>query len=300
MKKVLFIINPHSGQQVMRDDLLDCLDILCAAGFEPTVHITQGPQDAERIVRDRGMEYDRILCAGGDGTLDEVVNGMMSLTRCPPLGYIPAGTTNDFASSLDIPKYPEDATLIAAGEHTVVIDVGRFNDRFFTYIAAFGAFTGVSYTTPQPTKNLLGHAAYVLEGIKALPSIKAYHLKIDSAEVQLEGDFIYGMVTNARTIGGIMEMPGADVEMDDGLFEVLLVRQPENPVQLQGIINMLLAQDMRSEQICHFKTARVCFENTLDMPWTLDGEFGGAPPSVWIENCKQALRLFTQAGEAET
>ncbi len=299
MKKILFVINPRSGQQIMREDLFDCLEILCAAGLEPTVRLTQGPQDAERIVREHGSEYDRVLCAGGDGTLDEVVNGLMSLPRRPPLGYIPAGTTNDFANSLGIPKYPEDATRIAAGDHTSNIDVGRFNDRFFTYIAAFGAFTGVSYSTSQPKKNLLGHAAYVLEGIKALPNIKAYHLKIDSAEVQHEGDFIYGMVTNARTIGGIVEMPGADVEMDDGLFEVLLVRQPENPMQLQGIINVLLAQDMSSDQICHFKTACIRFENTQDMPWTLDGEFGGAPPQVCIENCKQALRLFTEAGETE-
>lgn len=291
MNKALFVINPHAGQETLREDLMDVLSEF-SKSFETTIYVTQGAQDAERIVAEQGAKYDRIFCAGGDGTLDEVVNGLMRLREAPPLGYIPAGTTNDFANSLGIPKYPEDAARIATGEHSFLVDIGRFNDRLFTYIAAFGAFTGVSYNTPQPTKNLLGHAAYVLEGIKSLASIKAYHLKVQSAEVDIEDDFIYGMVTNATSIGGIVEVSPELVALDDGLFEVLLIRQPDTPLQLQGIINMLLAQDMSSELICHFKTKRVSFQNEQEMPWTLDGEFGGAPETVVIENQPRALRIL--------
>lgn len=292
MPKALFIINPKAGQESMRDDLIDVLDILCHAGFETTTHITQSAQDAQQLVQARGMQYDRIICAGGDGTLDEVINGLMTLSQPPPLGYIPAGTTNDFASSLSIPKYPEDAARIAVGSNIFHCDIGRFNERYFVYIAAFGAFTQVSYTTPQPTKNFFGHAAYVLEGIKLLPSIKTYHLKIKSAEMQLEDDFIYGMITNATSVGGVVEVSADEVEMGDGLFEVFLIRQPNNPIQLQGIINMLLMQDMSSDLICHFQTSDICVESDKEMPWTLDGEYGGSPPRVRIQNIKQALQIF--------
>lgn len=294
MKKLLWIVNPNSGRGEIREDLMDCIDIFCKAGFEPTVYLTQGPQDACRMARDESYRFDRIVCCGGDGTLDEVVNGLMVRDNPPPLGYIPGGTTNDVANSLGIPKYAEDAAEIAANGRPFRIDIGRFNDRYFTYIAAFGAFTGVAYSTPQPYKSLFGHAAYVLGGILTLPAIKAYHMcvKSEDAQIDLEGDFIYGMVTNTTSVGGMMGVTPEEVEMDDGLFEVLLVRQPANPMQLQGIMNMLLVQDMSSELLVHFKTGKVQFEVQDEMPWTLDGEFGGAPYKVQIENCKQALTLL--------
>ncbi|MCB6364643.1 YegS/Rv2252/BmrU family lipid kinase [Intestinibacillus massiliensis] len=296
MDKLLWIVNPHSGSGAIREDMMDCIDIFCKAGYEPTVYLTQGPQDACRIAREESHRFDRIVCCGGDGTLDEVVNGLMACENPPPLGYIPGGTTNDMANSLGIPKYPEDAAKIAAHGRPFPMDVGRFNDRYFTYIAAFGAFTGVSYSTPQPYKSLFGHAAYVLEGIRTLPTIKAYPIEVEAkqAGISLAGDFIYGMVTNTTSVGGIIGVAPEEVEMDDGLFEVLLVRQPENPMQLQGIISMLLAQDMRSELIVHFKADRVCFKAQGEMPWTLDGEYGGAPQQVEIENCKRALTLLVE------
>lgn len=300
MEKLLWIVNPHSGSGEIREDMLDCIDIFCKAGFETTVYITQGPQDASRIAREQAQRYDRIVCYGGDGTLDEVVNGLMACESPPPLGYIPGGTTNDVAASLGIPKYAEDAARIAAGGRRFQMDVGRFNDRYFTYIAAFGAFTKVSYSTPQPYKSLFGHAAYVLEGIRALPSIKAYPVRVYSPDAQIDtaGEFIYGMVTNTTSVGGIVGVSASDVEMDDGLFEVLLVRQPENPMQLQGIVSMLLAQDMRSALLLHFKARQVFFSAQDTMPWTLDGEFGGAPEQVEIENCKQALTLLIEDKDA--
>ncbi len=300
MQKVLFIINPNSGSGEMRQDLMECLDIFCKAGFETTVYLTQCTQDAEHLVRENAHRFDRIVCAGGDGTLDEVVNGMMALDTRPPIGYLPAGTTNDFARSLQIPPYPEDAAKIAAFGKPFLIDVGKCNDRYFTYIAAFGAFTGVSYSTPQPYKSLFGHTAYVLEGIRALPAIKAYQTHVVGDGVEVTGSFIYGMVTNATMVGGVFSVSEDDVQMDDGLFEVLLIRQPENAVQLQGIINLLLAQNMDSDMIVHFKSAAVSMEMQEAVCWTLDGEFGGKLQTVQIENQRQAITLLTPQDYGET
>ena len=258
------------------------------------MYLTQGSQHAFEIIRAEALHYDRIVCSGGDGTLDEVVNGLMLHESPPPLGYIPSGTANDMANSLGIPKYAEDAANIAVHGRLFRMDVGQFNERYFTYIAAFGAFTDVAYSTPQPYKNLLGHAAYVLNGILALPSIKAYpmHVHSDFEPVDVSDTFIYGMVTNATSVGGIVGVTPENVEMDDGLFEVLLVRQPENPLQLQGIIHMLLAQDMSSELLVHFKTNKVSFQMHDKISWTLDGEFGGTPESVEIENKEKALTIL--------
>lgn len=289
MKNLLFIINPHSGRGKIKENLMECLNIFSQEGYITSVYLTQEAGQAEQIAKQYASAFSRIVAAGGDGTLNEVVNGLMGLEKCPEIGYIPVGTTNDFGNSLGIPSIPEDAAKIAVTGTIFNLDVGRFDARYFTYIAAFGAFTGVSYSTPQPTKNLLGHAAYVLEGIRSLPSIKAYHLKLTCEETTIEGDFIYGMVTNATTVGGVLNVSNEEVEMDDGLFEVLLIHQPENPMQLQGIITLLLAQDLSSNAICHFKTKTVTFEMDEAMPWTLDGEYGGTPKTVRIENCRRVL-----------
>lgn len=297
MQKMLFIVNPHAGRGEMRDYLMDCLEIFGKAGYETTVYLTQGARDAERMVQENAYRFDRIVCAGGDGTLDEVVNGMMQISgEKKIIGYIPAGTTNDFAHSLHIPFHAEDAAEVIVHGKVFALDIGRFNDRYFTYIAAFGAFTGVSYSTPQPYKNLLGHAAYVLEGIRTLPSIKAVHAVVTTDQNErVEGDFVYGMVTNATTIGGVLNVSAEEVQMDDGLFEVLLIRQPGNPLQLQGIINLLLAQNMDSNQICHFKAASIHIEMDEAANWTLDGEFGGRVQSIQIQNCHQVLPLMIPA-----
>lgn len=294
MKKLLFIINPQSGRGILRDSLMECLDIFCKAGFETTVYLTQGAKDACRMAQENAARFDRIVTAGGDGTLDEVVNGLMQCEHRPPLGYIPTGTTNDFGNSLSISHYPEDAARIAASGTPFPLDIGRFNERYFTYIAAFGAFTSVSYQTPQPNKNLLGHAAYVLEGIRTLPFIKSYHVRAEQKNSNVEGEFIYGMVTNATTVGGLINVSARNVEMDDGLFEVLLVRQPENPMQLQGIINLLLAQKMDSDMLWHCKTDSIQFFMNDEVPWTLDGEYGGSPQVVEIENKTRAISILVK------
>ena len=223
MKKLLWIVNPHAGRGAMSGKVIGCVTAFQQAGYDVTLYVTQGAQDATRVARERAGEFDRIICAGGDGTLNEVVTGLMEAPVRPSLGYIPAGTTNDFAQSLDIPKVPAEAAVIAAGDRLQALDIGRFNDRYFNYIAAFGVFTEVSYATPQQSKNIFGRAAYIFEGVKALTNIKAYHIRVESEEVTVEDDFIYGMVTNSVSVGGFKGITPDGVALDDGLHEVLLV-----------------------------------------------------------------------------
>ena len=202
MKRMLWILNPYAGRGAMSGKIIGCVTAFQQAGYDVTIYITQGAQDATRVARERAGEFDRIVCAGGDGTLNEVITGLMQAETRPVLGYVPAGTTNDFAFSLGISKVPAEAAVIAAGDTLQALDIGRFNDRYFNYVAAFGAFTEVSYETPQQTKNIFGRAAYIIEGIKALTNIKTYHIRVNSAETQMEDDFIYGMVTNTVSVGG--------------------------------------------------------------------------------------------------
>ena len=205
MKKMLFIFNPRSGRERLRTKLLDILDLFVKAGYEVTVHVTQSAGDAQKQVEKKGGGVELLVCSGGDGTLNEVVSGMMAWSRekRPQLGYIPAGSTNDFAASLDLPKNMLRAAAIAVAGRPFAIDVGKFGDgRYFVYVAAFGAFTEVSYKTPQETKNVLGHQAYMLEAVKRIAGLKSYRMKFFWDDQELEEDFILGMVTNTISIGG--------------------------------------------------------------------------------------------------
>lgn len=296
MKKLLWIVNPHAGRGAMSGKIIGCVTAFQQAGFDVTLYVTQGAQDATRVARERAGEFDRIICAGGDGTLNEVVTGLMSVEAPPPLGYIPAGTTNDFAQSLDIPKVPAEAAVIAAGDRLQALDIGRFNDRYFNYIAAFGVFTEVSYATPQQSKNIFGRAAYILEGVKALTNIKAYHIRVESDEVTAEDNFIYGMVTNSVSVGGFKAITPDGVALDDGLHEVLLVYPVENPMELQWLVNDLLTHNMESTRFVYFRTAHITFEAADEIPWTLDGEFGGAVRHAEITNCARAITFATGEG----
>lgn len=292
MKKLLWIVNAHAGRGAIAGKVMPCVSIFQQAGFEVTIYATQGAADATRIVKERAADFDRIICVGGDGTLNEVITGLMqaALHPCPPLGYIPAGTTNDFASSLGIPKTIPEAAVIAAGDRLRALDIGRFNDRYFNYIAAFGVFTEVSYATPQQSKNIFGRAAYILEGIKSLTNIRSQRLKIESKEFSEEDDFIYGMVTNSVSVGGFPLNPDPDsVQLDDGLYEVLLVYNVEGPLELQWLANDLLTRNLESTRFAYFHTSHVSFDSEAPVPWTLDGEFGGATQYVEIENNARAI-----------
>lgn len=292
MKKLLFLYNVHAGKGLLKNQLAAVLDAFVKAGWDVTVHPTQGSGDATGVTLRRAGEFDRIVCSGGDGTLHEVVAGLMKRDSRPAVGYIPAGTTNDFAKNLDLPRGMEAMAATAAAGVPRPVDIGRFNDRFFLYVAAFGAFTDVSYNTPQQFKNVFGHLAYVLEGATRLGSIQAYPLRLEHDGGTEEGEFCYGMVSNTVSVGGFQSAPAETVKLDDGLFECILVRLPQTPVQLQAVIRALLqmAPD-ENGLVVSLRTSRLTITCPEELPWTLDGEYGGAPRQAHIQNCRQALSI---------
>jgi len=294
VKKLLFIYNPQAGRQQVRTNLAGLLDAFAARDYEITAHPTRGHGDAvEAAANSEG--YDRVVCCGGDGTLNETVNGLMSLPaeRRPVLGYIPTGTTNDFARNLNLPRGLVRMAKVACGDTLARCDVGTAEGKYFVYVAAFGLFTDVSYTTPQSTKNLLGHFAYVLEGAGRLANIPSFRLKVDTVDgVSVEGEYIYGMVGNTVSVGGVVNLPRDMVRLDDGLFEVLLVRQPKNGKDWQDILAALTTQNiMDCGMITGFPARRVTFASDQLIPWTLDGEFGGARTVTTIQNHPRAFAL---------
>ncbi|RDY29842.1 diacylglycerol/lipid kinase family protein [Lachnotalea glycerini] len=291
-KKMMFIFNPFAGKAQIKNKLIDILDIFTKNDFEITIYPTQRGEDAMELIRDlpEGI-YELVVCSGGDGTLDQVVTGMMKRQEKIPIGYIPTGSTNDFANSLKIPKNIVKAAEVTVGNDYFLSDIGSFNHDNFVYIAAFGIFTDVSYQTKQEVKNILGHAAYILEGVKRLSSIRSYQLKIECNGEIIEDEFIFGMVTNSISVGGFKNMTGKNVLLDDGLFEAAFIKKPNNPIELQEIIATLLIEDLNSQYICSYKTNRVVFSSEEAIPWTLDGEFGGEHKEAVIINNKQALSI---------
>jgi len=292
MKKLFFILNPRSGKEQLRTKLLDILDIFVKYGYEVSVHVTQNGQDATTVVKDRADRHDLIVCSGGDGTLNKVVSGLMEIDpeRRPILGYIPSGSTNDYASSLGLPRKMKMAAEMAVSGEDFSVDVGQFGtDQFFVYVAAFGAFTEVSYSTPQETKNLLGHQAYMLEAVKRITTLKSYILRLEWGERVLEEEFILGMVTNTISIGGFKGLVGLDVALDDGEFEVLLIRRPRTPKDIASIASYLIQREGENDCVYQFRTKELHITSPEPVDWTLDGEYGGAWTDVSIKNRKQAI-----------
>ena len=293
MKRMLFIYNPRAGKGLLRPKLSDIIDIFVKAGYEVVVYPTQAYRDAyKKILGYNAEEYDLVVCSGGDGTIDEVVTGMMHRSARTPVGYIPTGTTNDFANSLHIPKGLLKAADNAVNGELFPCDVGKFNDDIFVYVAAFGIFTDVSYETKQEVKNILGHLAYVLEGTKRLFNVPSYGIKVEHDGEVIEDEFIFGMVTNSRSVGGFRSMIGKQVVFDDGLFEVTLIRKPANPIALQEIIAALLIEQVDTKHMYTFKTGHITFESLEEIPWTLDGEFGGEHDEVVIDNLNKQLEIM--------
>ena len=297
MKKLLFVYNPRAGKEMLKPRLSDVLDIFVKAGYEVTVHPTQAYRDAYYQIKEYEVgKYDLIACSGGDGTIDEVATGMMKRremgTDVAPVGYIPAGTTNDFAKSLHIPRKPLAAADNAVKGVPFPCDIGKFNDSVFVYIAAFGIFTDVSYETDQAVKNVLGHMAYILEGAKRIFNIPSYKIKVEHDGEVIEDEFIFGMVTNSRSVGGFSNMVGKNIVFDDGLFEVTLIKTPKNPIALQEIIAALLIEQVDTKHMYTFKTKKITFDSVEEIPWTLDGEFGGEQDYVEIENVQKAMEIM--------
>lgn len=296
-KKLLFVFNPKSGMGLIKNNLLDIIDVMVKAGYEPTVYPTQARGDATRKVREDGAGYERIVCSGGDGTLDEVVTGMREANLDIPLGYIPAGSTNDFARTLGISNDMVKAAGVAVGEHIFPCDVGQFNDDTFIYIAGFGIFTEISYDTPQELKNVLGHAAYILSAAKSLATIPSYLMQIEANGEMIQDRFIYGMITNSVSVAGFKGLTGKDVQLDDGEFEVTLIKSPSNPIELTEIMEYLTGIISETAMVYTFKTAHIRVRSRSSVNWTIDGENGGEHWSVEIKNHHKKLNILTKEVE---
>lgn len=296
-KKMLFIYNPKAGKGQIRNHLSEIIDVLVKGGYEVTAYPTQCAGDAVRAAREKAKRYDCVVCSGGDGTLDEVVTGIMRSSKIVPVGYIPAGSTNDFANSLKLPRNMVEAAQVVVEGDLFRCDIGSFNQDNFVYIAAFGLFTDVSYETKQEYKNVLGHVAYILEGMKRLPSIKSYQMKITAEDLEIEGDFIFGMITNSMSVGGFKRITGKYVELNDGLFEVTLIKRPTNAMELNQILTDLVNRNIDASQMYCFKTASLHIESEEEVPWTLDGEFGGRHTRVDVVNCREVLQIRVPGGD---
>lgn len=305
MKKLLYIYNPAAGRRTAKASLSDVVEVFSRQGYEITVHPTQERGDATRTVLEDGGGFDRVVCCGGDGTLNETVQGLLALPadKRPVLGYIPAGTTNDFSRTLELPRtLPELAEAAGAGAPRP-IDVGEAAGRPFTYVAAFGLFTDVSYSTPQANKNLLGHFAYLLEGMGRLASIPSYHMKVSTRSgTEVEGDFIYGMVGNTVSVGGLVNLPRDKVLLDDGRFEVILIRQPKTAKDWQSILTALTTLELSKDgegAVVGFSAGEVTFACDAPVAWTVDGEFGGEQQITTVKNLPRALTIACGAGSTE-
>lgn len=293
MSRLLFIVNPRSGKAQIKNQLLYILDIFNKGGWDTEVHITQAPLDAMETAAQKGGQVDMVVCSGGDGTLSETIAGLMKLEKAPALGYIPAGSTNDFAASLGISPDMKKAALNVTEGARCPIDIGRFCvDRYFVYVAGFGAFTEVAYLTSQDKKNMLGHQAYMLEGVKSLVNLKSYKLKAVAEKYTLEGEFIFGMITNTISVGGFKGLVTQDVALSDGFFEVLMVRTPKTPLDFSNILNYMFLKEEQNEYVHKFKTSHLHITSEEPVGWVLDGEFGGTHKEVEVENLRRRIEIM--------
>ncbi len=292
-KKLLFIFNPRAGRSKSRGPLFDAAAAFSEAGYLLTIHNTTAPGDATATAARLGSAYDLVVAAGGDGTLNEVICGLMQLDNPPLLGYLPQGSTNDFAASLHISDDPvkaAEALIQTAAPRT--LDIGRWCDRNFVYVASFGAFVHSSYSAPQAAKNALGHFAYILEGMKDLNSLRPYRIRLTADGEVLDGEYLFGAVCNSTSIGGLMKLDAERVVLDDGKFEMLLIPNPKSPVALQNLVLALLNQQYDREGVIFRHVSSVHLETEESLPWSLDGERASSRPSVDIENLHQAVRIL--------
>lgn len=290
-KRMLFIYNPHSGKGQMASKLSEVLEIFSNAGYMVTVFPTNGPKHATELVVSYMKEFDYIVCSGGDGTLHEVTEGIISYPReeRKPCGYIPAGTVNDFATSLSIPKDIIEAAQTVIREDFYAYDIGSTNGQCFTYFSGFGAFTDVSYETNQTMKNLMGKMAYIMEGAKRFKDITSYHMKIMYDDVTIEDEFIFGMVGNTYSVGGFLKLSQEMVALNDGLYDGVFIRMPKNVLELQKTLVAMKEQDVNCQYLYCFHASKITIISEEEVKWTLDGEYGGSGHKFVIENHKQAV-----------
>lgn len=293
MKKLLFIFNPISGKSRIKDQLYDVINFYTQNGYIVTTLPTQHARHAYEFLIENQNQYDAIICSGGDGTLNETVSALVKTKSQAQFGYLPSGSTNDFARSIGIPFELEKAMWLTVYGNEHCVDLGKMNDQIFVYVAAFGLFTNVAYATSQRFKNILGYLAYLLEGIRQISELRVYHIHLTYEDGVIEGDFIIGLITNSMSIGGFKNPRSNVVELDDGLFEVILIRKPNHIIELQSIIASLLSEKPNSPFITYLQSSRIQIESE-EMSWTVDGEYGGNHKKVEITNLKQVFRVMGQ------
>ena len=291
-KKLLMIVNPRAGRSKPRGPLYDAAAALCDAGYLLRIRRTTAAGDAARIAAQEGGDYDTVVAVGGDGTLNEVISGIQTLKTPPVVGYLPQGSTNDFAASLEIPSDPVQAAEAIVRGQRRQLDIGRFGERIFVYVASFGAFTRTSYTASQDVKNALGHFGYLLESLRDLDTLRPYKVRITADGETLDGEYLFGAVANSTSIAGMMKLEREDVILDDGLFELLLVPHPQNAAELQNLIWALLNQQYNSGGLIFRHVSALHVETDENLPWSLDGEYEPSQPTVDITNCQRALTML--------
>ena len=292
MKKLLFIVNPRAGKTKSRSPLFDAVAQFSKAGYLVHVYLTEGCGDAVRAAAQMGSNFDMVVCAGGDGTLNETLSGLMTLPHRPQVGYLPNGSTNDFAASLHLSSNPVTAANAIIHGEPYLLDVGQHNDRYFAYVASFGAFTRASYSASQSAKNALGHFAYILEGLGDLDSLRPYHCRLEAEDEVFDGDFIFGSICNSTSLGGLVKLDPNRVKMDDGLFELLLLRMPKSPLDLQNLIVALTRMQYDYPGVILRHVSSVTLTTEDDIPWSLDGEYAPSMPRVEIRNLHNAIELL--------
>ena len=292
MKKLLFIVNPRAGKTKSTAPLFDAVAAFSRAGYLVRVFVTEAGGQARDIAAKWGGQYDLVVCAGGDGTLNETISGLMQLEQRPPLGYLPNGSTNDFAASLHLHTTVATAARAVAGGVPYSLDIGRHNDRYFAYVASFGAFTRSSYSASQAAKNALGHFAYILEGLGNLDSLRPYRCAIDADGEHFEGDFIFGAVCNSTSLGGLVKLDPKHVSMDDGTLELLLLRMPKTALDLQNLITAMTRMQYDYPGVIFRHVKNVVLTTNENISWSLDGEYAASAPRVEIENLPAAVQLM--------
>ena len=296
MKKMLFIMNPISGQKKAAKFLPEIISLFNRADYEVITYLTGCQGDATRMAALRGGDVDIVVCCGGDGTFNETITGLLENDIQVPVGYIPSGSTNDLANSLKLSSNPLKAAQDILEGTPAVYDVGKFGGRYFSYVASFGAFTQTSYTTPQSIKNLLGHTAYVLSGISELSQIRKEHVRMEIDGEIVEDDFLFGAISNSTSVGGVLTLDPKVVNMSDGLLEILLVRAPHNLTEITECLQAFQAQDYNNCAMVTFRSARrVRILANPSMLWTLDGEREEGHWEVVAENLHHAIRLIKRA-----
>ena len=292
MKKMLFVMNPYAGMRKANRFLPDIISIFNRAGYTVTIHMTAGPGDCNQAVKRLATGMDLVVCCGGDGTFNETISGILTINKDIPIGYIPAGSTNDFATSLILPTNVLEAAQAIVDGKPHRYDVGKFGDRYFSYVASFGAFTKASYATPQNVKNALGHTAYLLSGIQEFSQLRTTHMRLELDDTVLEDDFLFGAISNSISVGGILTLDPKQVDMTDGKFELILVRSPKDFSEISECIQALQSQKYNCRMITFRSAEHVRAIMDPETIWTLDGERAEGDAVLDIHNLHHAIALI--------